>query len=303
MLSSFEKQKQEISSNKDKQQEILAQIEGINKKLASGEDAKKFKNKIEQINYDKEIRKLAESVIVSAQEKITNQLTSVEDRLSKRDAENICQRFGKFSESLQAEVQVKLEDLITNHIQKNAVDLLEQYKEKITDLGQDIKSGDVALNPFEMMQGDIISDTNGLISEMTKAEKVKVGEKWVENSNKKWYKPWTWFQAKGYYKDIYEENEYVDGTELAQKFFAPIQELLYENSSNAVEYAKEQTRVIKKAFAEKFDELDNILKKKLDELEACARDNDNIEARIRETQEKLAWLERIQDKVNSILEI
>ncbi len=300
---SFEKTKQEISSNKDKQQEILAQIEGINKKLASGEDAKKFKNKIEQINYDKEIRKLAESVIVSAQEKITNQLTSVEDRLSKRDAENICQRFGKFSESLQAEVQVKLEDLITNHIQKNAVDLLEQYKEKITDLGQDIKSGDVALNPFEMMQGDIISDTNGLISEMTKAEKVKVGEKWVENSNKKWYKPWTWFQAKGYYKDIYEENEYVDGTELAQKFFAPIQELLYENSSNAVEYAKEQTRVIKKAFAEKFDELDNILKKKLDELEACARDNDNIEARIRETQEKLAWLERIQDKVNSILEI
>lgn len=125
----------------------------------------------------------------------------------------------------------------------------------------------------------------------------------MENSNKKWYKPWTWFQSKGYYKDIYEENEYVDGTELAQRFFAPIQELLYENSSNAVEYAKEQTRVIKKAFAEKFDELDNILKKKLDELEACARDNDNIEARIKETQEKLAWLERIQDKVNSILEI
>lgn len=300
---SFETTKQEIATNQDKQKEILAQIESINKKLASGEDAKKFKTKIEQINYDKEIRKLADSVIVGAQEKITKQLTSTDTKLSKRDAESICQVFAKFAEGLQAEVQVKLENLISNHIQKNAEDLLEQYKKKIAELAQDIKVGDVELNPFEMMQGDIISDTTTLINEMTRSERVKVGEEWVENTSKKWYKPWTWFQEKGHYRDIYEDKEYVDGTELAQKFFAPIQELLYENSASAVEYAKEQTRAIKKAFAIKFDELDEVLKRKLGELEACAKDNANIEARIKETQDRLAWLERIQEKVNSILEI
>lgn len=300
---SFETTKQEIAINQDKQREILAQIDSINKKLASGEDAKKFKAKIEQINYDKEIRKLADKVIVGAQRKITEQLTSAEEKLSKRDAENICQRFAKFAESLQAEVQVKLEDLITNNIQKNAKELLGQYKEKIAELAQDIKVGDVELNPFEMMQGDIISDTSALINGMIKSEKVKVGEEWIENTSKKWYKPWTWLQEKGHYKDIYENKEYVDGTELAQKFFAPVQELLYENSSSAIEYAKEQTRVIKKTFARKFDELDAVLKKKLAELEDCAKDNANIDARIKETQERLAWLERIQAKVNSILEI
>ena len=300
---SFETTKQEIATNQDKQKEILTQIESINKKLASGEDAKKFKTKIEQINYDKEIRKLADSVIVGAQEKITKQLTSTDAKLSKKDAESICQVFAKFAEGLQAEVQVKLENLISNHIKKNAEDLLEQYKKKIAELAQDIKVGDVELNPFEMMQGDIISDTTALINEMTRSERVKVGEEWVENTSKKWYKPWTWFQEKGHYKDIYEDKEYVDGTELAQKFFAPIQELLYENSSSAVEYAKEQTRAIKKAFATKFDELDAVLKRKLSELETCAKDNANIEARIKETQERLAWLERIQEKVNSILEI
>lgn len=300
---SFETTKQEIATNQDKQKEILAQIESINKKLASGEDAKKFKTKIEQINYDKEIRKLADSVIVGAQEKITKQLTSTDTKLSKRDAESICQVFAKFAEGLQAEVQVKLENLISNHIQKNAEDLLEQYKKKIAELAQDIKVGDVELNPFEMMQGDIISDTTALINEMTRSERVKVGEEWVENTNKKWYKPWTWLQEKGHYKDIYEDKEYVDGTELAQKFFAPIQELLYENSASAVEYAKEQTRAIKKAFAIKFDELDKVLKRKLGELEACAKDNANIEARIKETKDRLAWLEKIQEKVNSILDI
>lgn len=300
---SFEKTKQEIATNQDKQKEILSQIESINKKLASGEDAKKFKTKIEQINYDKKIRKLADDVIVVAQEKITKQLTSTDTKLSKRDAESICQVFAKFAEGLQADVQVKLEDLISKHIKDNAEDLLEQYKKKIAELAQDIKVGDVELDPFKIMQGDIISDTTTLINEMTRSESVKVGEEWVENTSKKWYKPWTWFQEKGHYRDIYEDKEYVDGTDLAQKFFAPIQELLYENSASAVEYAKEQTRAIKKAFAIKFDELDELLKRKLGELEACAKDNANIEARIKETQDRLAWLERIQEKVNSILEI
>ena len=300
---SFETTKQEIAVNQDKQKEILAEIDAIKQKLASGEDAKKFKGQIERINYDKEIRKLADSVIVGAQDKITQQLTSTDAKLSKRDAESICQVFAKFAEGLQADVQVKLENLISDHIQKNAEDLLEEYKKKIAELAQDIKVGNVELNPFEMMQGDIVSDTSTLIREMTRSERVKVGEKWVENTSKKWYKPWTWFQEKGHYKDIYEDREYVDGTQLAQRFFAPIQELLFENSASAVEYAKEQTRAIKRAFSKKFDELDAVLSNKLKELEECAKDNANIEARIKETQDRLDWLERIQEKVNSILEI
>ena len=300
---SFEKTKQEIATNRDEQKEILAQIDVIKKKLASGEDAKKFKTQIEQINYDKEISKLAQSVIVAAQKKITKQLSSTDAKLSKRDAESICQVFAKFAEGLQAEVQVKLENLISNHVKKNAEDLLEQYKKKIAELAQDVKVGSVELNPFELMQGDIISDTSALISKMTKSEKVKVGEEWIANTDKKWYKPWTWFQEKGHYKEIYEDKEYVDGTELAQKFFAPIQELLYENSESAVEYAKKQTALIKKEFAKKFDELDAVLQSKLKELEICDKDNENIEARIKETQERLDWLEKIQNKVNGILEI
>ena len=44
---SFEVTKQEITENQDKQREILANIESIKRKLASGEDAKRFKGRIE----------------------------------------------------------------------------------------------------------------------------------------------------------------------------------------------------------------------------------------------------------------
>lgn len=300
---SFETTKQEITENQDKQKEILANIEVIKKKLASGEDARRFKSRIEQINYDSEIRKMANDVIMVAQKKITEQLSSSDTKISKREAEELCRQFARFADNLQAEVQVKLEELIGNHVHKSATDLLEEYRKKISELAQDVNVGNVSIDPFELMAGDISTDVSSLINNLTETERVKVDEVWVENTSKKWYKPWTWFQEKGHWKDVYEDKEYVDGTKLAQRFFAPIQEQLYENSNNAIEYAKAQTKKIKQDFSKKFAELDTVLKKKLQELEDCANDNKNVERRIRESQAKLKWLEEIQIKTKAILDI
>ena len=300
---SFETTKQEITENQDKQKEILANIEVIKKKLASGEDAKRFKSRIEQINYDSENRKMANDVIMVAQKKITEQLSSSDTKISKREAEELCRQFARFADNLQAEVQVKLEELIGNHVHKSATDLLEEYRKKISELAQDVNVGNVSIDPFELMAGDISTDVSSLINNLTETERVKVDEVWVENTSKKWYKPWTWFQEKGHWKDVYEDKEYVDGTKLAQRFFAPIQEQLYENSNNAIEYAKAQTKKIKQDFSKKFAELDTVLKKKLQELEDCANDNKNVERRIRESQAKLKWLEEIQIKTKAILDI
>lgn len=300
---SFETTKQEITENQDKQREILANIEIIKRKLASGEDAKRFKGRIEQINYDNEIKKMANDVIMEAQKKITAQLSSSDTKISKREAEELCRQFARFADNLQAEVQVKLEQLITNHVHKSASDLLEEYKKKISELAQEVSVGDVTIDPFELMAGDISTDVNSLINNLTTTERVKVDEVWVANTSKKWYKPWTWFQEKGHWKDVYEDKEYVDGTKLAQRFFAPIQEHLYENSNNAIEYAKAQTKKIKQEFSKKFNELDAVLNQKLQELEDCANDKKNVERRIRESQDKLKWLEEIQIKTKSILDI
>lgn len=49
---SFETTKQEIAENQDKHKEILANIEVIERKLASGKEAEAFKQRIDKINYD-----------------------------------------------------------------------------------------------------------------------------------------------------------------------------------------------------------------------------------------------------------
>ena len=311
---SFETTKQEIAANQDKQQEILANIEIIKKKLASGEDAKRFKSRIEQINYDSEIRKRADNVIVFAQKKITKQLTSSDVKMSKREAEEMCRQFARFADNLQAEIKVKLEELIGNYIYKSAADLLEEYRKKLSELAQDVNVGNISIDPFELMAGDIsgLSNVEVLLSDAETTEK-----NWEVVGNHREYKEifgfrrWvnkkfgTNFNVDYDIVDDYDwvEHTYIDGEKLAQRFFAPIQEQLYENSNNAVAYAKEQTKRIKNEFSKKFGELDNVLECKLKELEDCANDQKDVERRIRESQSKLKWLEEIQSKTKSILDI
>lgn len=99
------------------------------------------------------------------------------------------------------------------------------------------------------------------------------------------------------------EHTYVDGTKLSQRFFAPIQEQLFEHVNQAAEYAKQQTKKIKQDFSIKFQELDAVLNKKLTELEECTKNEKEAQRRIQESQAKLEWLKDIQNKTNSILDI
>ena len=153
------------------------------------------------------------------------------------------------------------------------------------------------------MNGEISTDASALVDNLKETKRVKVDTVCVKNTDKKWYKPWTWFQESGHYKDVYENQEYVDGTKLAQAFFAPVQQQLYENGQSAVEYAKEQTALLKREFSKKFAELDAILIQKLKEMEECAKDSQDIECRIQESQAKLKWLEDIQNRIKEILDI
>lgn len=311
---SFETTKQEIAENQDKHKEILANIEVIERKLANGDEAKQFKGRIDKINYDSEITRLANGKIAEAQKKITEQLSSTEERMDKKEAERVCERFAKFAENLRAEIQVKLEELITNHVTKNANDLLEEYRKRLAELSSEVSSEGIPISPFEIMEGSVagLSNIETIMDAAEKSEK-----NWEVVGQHKEYKEvfgfrrWlnkkigTNFNVNYDLVDDYDwvEHTYIDGTVLAQKFFAPVQEELYEYSGAAVEYAKSQTKNVKDEFKKKFDELNEVLKKKLQELKDYTKDSEDVEAKIKESQRKLKWLEDIQVKTKAILDI
>ena len=78
---------------------------------------------------------------------------------------------------------------------------------------------------------------------------------------------------------------------------------MYDNGDSACKYAEKQSKRIAESFDEEFKRLDYVLKAKLAELESYATEGEKAEERVRESERKLKWLERIKEQVESILEI
>lgn len=302
----FEKTKQSISENEEMKKETREKIELIENKINSGKEAKNFREKIEKISYKKEIESYTEKLNTKFQEEITDYTERYEDeKLNRKQAESLYKKLIKFAKDLEAEIGAELENLISNNMQKNANALLNEYINKVRDLTGGINIKGINIEPLKIIRGEISNNNNnnnmnGIISSSTRIEEILVGQKRV--SNKKWYNPFSWLRPDTF-ENEYEEREYVDGEVLVQKFFAPIENNFINNCKSAIEYAENQAEKMKKDFEKKFDELDKILLKKLEELKFFTSNEKEIEKMLEESKYKLKWCEDIMNEVNEILDI
>ncbi len=300
----LEKLKKEIVSGQERSQEIQKKIDVINKKLHDGREARKFQEEVSRIDYTQDTEAMSKSIRREIQDEITNRLELSRVKVEKTQAESFCDGLARFAETLQAKFVVKLEKGISEHVQKTARAYLEAYKQKLANLIEDLKVGDIELSPLEIMEGTLdFYDFEELIRDFTEKERVQTGRHWKENEDKHWWNPFTWFDDSGWWVNDYKDVEYVMGEVLAQKFFSRLEDGFEVNIEAAKNYAVQQAKVVNDAFEKKFKELDEALQKKLNELSAYSKDQSDTEQAIRESEDRLRWLEEIRKRVDAILEI
>lgn len=167
------------------------------------------------------------------------------------------------------------------------------------------------------------------------SHKVKTGTKSVKNTNKKWYKPWTWFSDSYYEEDVYEtvddykdEDVYetvlkyktvmkdiyeehreqiakfsVDTSVIQTGLISKLRRNLDDGIQSALDYAVDQIERMKMQFTEIFDELDKLIQQKYTELEQCANDQRTKEAELEKNKKLLTWIEACKSEINDILNI
>jgi GTPase Era involved in 16S rRNA processing len=304
----FEETKQELAKNRDESEKIVMHIANIRKKMDDASAAKKFKDAVDDavVKVNDDSKEVVEGIIQKFNARIIERIDELKDEeIGVEDAEEEIARLGGFAKRLEPDFEVELDDLIRTDLVNTSSTLLEGYKQKLASLAEELDvdaiSG-VQIDPLKLMGGSFNSDSFST-KKLVKAKKIEDGEEWVENTNKKWYKPWTWFQEKGYYRTKYKTIKYINGSELAREFFAPVELSISNNGDGACKYALQQSKRIADRFNAEFKHLDDILKGKLAELESYATDKKKAEERIAESERKLKWLEQIKTQVESILEI
>ena len=308
-LGCMEETKRELAQNQEKGEEIAEQLALIRRKIDDGKSAKEFKSSID--NTLKQTQQNVQDVITNIRLKFKNKITEKSDDLdgdeiTLDEVEDEVKRLVRFVKKLEPDFEAELDETIQENLVKVVDSLLTEYRKKLASLTDELDLsvlGNITIDPLRLLGGSLQVNEDISTRKLTKTKKVEDGREYVKNTDKKWYKPWTWFQESGYYRTKYKEVKFVPGKDLAVTFFAPIDKGLIENAAAAQKHALQQAQNIANSYSEEFARLDNILQEKLAEMQSYVTEQDKAEERIRETSERLAWLENIQKEVESILDI
>ena len=200
---------------------------------------------------------------------------------------------------------MKLEETVQKKIEEIGADLIESYRSKLKELSEEVEISNIEIAPLDFVLGDLESMNTDLIFEsiaQTKSVYVKTEE--VENYKKSGFFGWLKFWEPKYIeKDIYKDVSYVKGKEFAERYFSsPISHFM-TISDETEKYIDNSIKEIKKNFEKKYQDLNQKLNEKLEELKNYSAQSDDIDIVIKENNIKLEWLERIQKRVDKILEI
>ena len=270
----------------------------------AGKEAEKYKTKIDKIDCTEEINIEINGAILMAQKDVRK---IIKDNSNKtipiREAESKYNSLIREAELIQIKLKIKLDNILNEQLKTQAQDILNEYKERLKTLTEDLNVRDsFNLNVFAMIE-DKIDDLNNKEDFIKNLEVVKkdvvVGEKKVSDST--WWKPWTWGDY--HMENIYEKRDFYDVKELAIKFFAPFEKNLRIKQNEAMGFAEQQSEQIKNKFKKEFERLDEIIKDKLNQLEACATNKQDIDKRIKILEDNNNWLIKMKKEVNGILEI
>jgi len=305
----FEKTKQELAKNQKDSERIASQIETIRKKVDDVKSAQKFKDAVDDavVKVSDDAKDIIDGIVQKYQAKIRQKIDNLRDQeLSMDEVEDEVERLGRYASKLEPDFQNDLDELIRENLVKTSNALLQEYKKKLVSLTNEIDPNSlvgISIDPLKLMSGSFAAADDFSTTKLIQSKEVEDGEEYVKNTDKKWYKPWTWLQESGYYRTKYKTVKYVRANELAQEFFTPIKETVVNNGDLAHKHAIKQSNRIVASFNKGFSRLDSVLKQKLSELESYATDKTKAEERIKETERRLAWLEVIKYRVASILEI
>ena len=298
--------KETLMEDENKANEITIKLKKIKKNIRDGESARQFKSELmkstktveeEGKNKVKEILTQYQSHLTDNFEKYPDEEWTVDNVISEQD------KFQKYANALSEQYIITITNIIDEMTENTKEQLVMNYKQRLASLAEDDDIDfSIDIDPEILLGANINFDTINL-DELVRDGEIEDGEEWIENKNKKWYKPWTWLESKGYWRTKYKSVEVINIREAVMEFISPIQKSLVENQNNALLKMSKDVNKLSKLFEKKFDDLDSLLERKVEKLSEYTNIENITQKSIEENKAKLDWLKALQSKLNNVVKI
>lgn len=295
----FEEIEDNIKENQEYRESIIEQINHINEQLKQGNGAKKVKEEIDKLTFDK--RKVTEPTI----QKIDKKIDEISDKfrhkkIEEYQANSMIIKLQQDLRTLEADIKTDLDNTMDKVVKLKAEEYIEKYKKQIEGLIQaNSKFSTKGMNYLSCS----IPDADKLIDNYKYTQKVKVGEETYKNPDRKWYNPFTWREKKYLTRNIYENKTYIDGDKLSVSIIDPYVKSLENNIEKFENAIDTETKNLKKFFKSEIDKLEKVLENKVKELENLVKESDDVAIDIETRNKEKEWLLQISNRLETILDI
>lgn len=289
-----------IKDSEEKLKDFHDKIEKVSNQIEDGKKGKEFKKRIESLNLYNEVETLTNNLIKKVNAEI-HALNPDEEYGSMKEARRYVRNFNSKIEDLQPRIKVELEDIINKTIKESAETNIKEYKKYIASMVSELNIGEFETK--EVSIGDMFIDglknTNDILGDFIETKKVKVGTKTVKDST--WWKPWTWGRTRE--ENVYESKELVNLDEFYQEALEIINTDFDKSVKAAIVEAKRLSNEFKDYFIKEIDKLEELLKKKVDNLKEITSSKKEAEKYKEENEKNHIWLEDFIKRLNKVLEI
>lgn len=307
-------------TDKNKILELEKQIKNINHKIFDLEKFDKYNEqiKLNSISVDENLGIEINEIREKAKVKVTNLKNEIINSKKKNEMIKIeeAEKYYKKILEEQKGIYIELKNELENVIQKELIETLEKlYNEyidrlkKLTLTGNKITNEEnLVINPFEIMVGNIESfrSFDEFKSQCSETRNEVVGTKEVENK-KEWWEFWRWLEPSIKRVDVYADVEYVSITKLQEYYHNDIEHSIFDTTDRALKYGKVEISKITEKFIKTKEQLDNILRDKLNVISELLQNkkktSQEIKIKSEEFNRKIEWLESVKNRIENIIEI
>lgn len=288
-----------LNDSKAAREEAIVALQKIEEHLKQGKEGQEYIKRIDELS----ITTTLENSLKTIEKELHGYLGEYdgEPEIPPEEAryliEKLKQKLKKHSPKLESDIDKVLQDSVIHAAQK----IVASYKEHVSKL--------VAVGEFDVkgvsLSAMITTSINAdsLIRDFIETKDEQIGTKKVLNEDKKWYKPWTWFESKYTMEPVMGKKDYVNYKDLYEKVIGDITEQFDKNIDSIEHAAICRVSELKTFFKDELVKLDSIIAKKIKEQKSLLGDEKRFAEAVAKEEARLQWIKDFNAKLNAVLAI
>lgn len=293
---------EKLKGNQAEVEKLSGALKAIEAALQKGEKADEVRKKIDNLSVEEIFTEKFEKIRGNLMGQVTSETQKMNNnRMHKETAEAHVERLTKILPDIESKFRIDVQNTLNDVLKRQAEEAVDEYKKYLEDL---VGSVSYEIPPAAIL-GDLASiSVDDTLSVYSHTEEVEVGSHEELNTDKKWYKPWTWLQPKYYTVTDYEERDFVNFSKyLKEKIEPNIHDSVKSTRDLAFNQGKKQERDFKSFFKKQLEKLDDAIKQKLEAKQESIKSKESFEEMIKQNEKNLAWIKGFKQDLDSLLAI